>query len=1038
MKIHTLDIQAIGPFATHQHIDFTALDPAGIFLLDGPTGSGKSTILSALTFALYGQVPGDRKLDTLQSTLAAPGLRPEVHLDVSIGNRRFDILRWPAYYRPSKRKRAGGHPDVTEKPGIQLQEFIDGRWKAITTRIEEAAQLLQSVLGLNAEQFMRVILLPQGEFATFLKSSSRDREDLLRKLFGTHRFDQIPESIKARRDVLFEKVESDSAELHKLRTDVLETLNHQFGEGWWAPDSDAEDASAELETLDSEDFFEQAHQVVLEKISETREQQQNHVTKTEAARGQLTALQHRSEALQEFEKFQQRTQAHQAHQHQIQQCRTKLALHEQARPVLRAFESAMDAETVVRNSAEELKAAVADAHAAPLFSSWVRRLNTSEADYLDNKEGKTNPWVPLIQLGYQQQEAAQSLKQQFQQHAQLQRQQRDLQRQQAGITTKLEKLHENRVAKRSAHEEKSEQIANLQEQVTEIALHEQKVAELKSQLAAARELQEALKQQDDLDKALQQQIDQTQAVVDAHQALVQRRIDAAASLLAQELIPGEACVVCGSSEHPAPAEAKDLEEISQSRIEKSLTDVENSQNLRRHAEKRVNDHSRVLSQLQIKAGDRTLEETESLLSVEQEELKQMKAQDKELRALKNALSKLEDETTTLNDDINVAEKQATSLQVTLENIRQQKVELADRLHSALGEYETPQQFEQEVQNTLETLEKVASHHRKHEQVSEIFHTLQHAAEKELKDSGTPTLKALDSHEQAEEAKLDADTVNAYQHKVKQWDEEKTALAALSTTETIARGRKLSEQGRNIPTDQELAEAQEQLAHAETELNTVANAMGAQTALLQQVQRQQDSAQVVISRSAEQLKEYETVRDLLDVLRGEGENFYRMSLGSYVLAGRLEKVAAAASERLEKMTQGRYELEHDDTRTGRGKAGLDLKVRDHVNDTYRNPSTLSGGETFMASLALALGLADTVQAEAGGISMDTLFIDEGFGSLDQETLEQVMGVLEGLHHDGRSIGLVSHVEAMKAQIPFQIQVRKSLTGSDISVQTPLEH
>src|SRR5699024_3600100 len=144
-------------------------------------------------------------------------------------------------------------------------------------------------------------------------------------------------------------------------------------------------------------------------------------------------------------------------------------------------------------------------------------------------------------------------------------------------------------------------------------------------------------------------------------------------------------------------------------------------------------------------------------------------------------------------------------------------------------------------------------------------------------------------------------------------------------------------------------------------------------------------------------------DLGDVVAGPGENAVSMPLRSFVLAGWLEQIAAHASERLNRMTVRPYELQHALNHGGPSNAGLNLEVIDHLNDTVRNPSTLSGGETFMASLALALGLADAVQAQAGGIAMDTLFIDEGFGSLDTQTLDDVMGVLDALQDDGRLIG-----------------------------------
>jgi exonuclease SbcC len=174
-------------------------------------------------------------------------------------------------------------------------------------------------------------------------------------------------------------------------------------------------------------------------------------------------------------------------------------------------------------------------------------------------------------------------------------------------------------------------------------------------------------------------------------------------------------------------------------------------------------------------------------------------------------------------------------------------------------------------------------------------------------------------------------------------------------------------------------------------------------------------------------------ELAETARGAGDNGYKMSLNSYVLAARLEQVAAAASERLVAMSDGRYTLQHTDAKAARGaKSGLGLEVVDEWTGQRRDTATLSGGESFMASLALALGLADVVQQEAGGVDIETLFVDEGFGSLDEQSLEQVMDALEGLRDGGRVVGLVSHVAEMKQRISSQLQVIKSRNGSTVRI------
>ena len=174
------------------------------------------------------------------------------------------------------------------------------------------------------------------------------------------------------------------------------------------------------------------------------------------------------------------------------------------------------------------------------------------------------------------------------------------------------------------------------------------------------------------------------------------------------------------------------------------------------------------------------------------------------------------------------------------------------------------------------------------------------------------------------------------------------------------------------------------------------------------------------------------RTLADLAAGQGANTLRMTLSAFVLAARLEEVAAAASERLLAMTLGRYSLIHTDARRGAGRSGLGLLACDAWTGVDRDTSTLSGGETFLASLALALGLADVVTAESAGTRMEALFVDEGFGTLDEDTLDEVMNVLDGLRAGGRIVGIVSHVSELRQRIPAQVHVRKGRSGSHVAI------
>src|SRR5699024_983426 len=250
MRIHRLSFQAIGPYPGKQDLAFEQLDAAGLFLLDGPTGAGKSTILDVVTFALYGKADDERKNTELHSTLAEPGTPPTITFDVSFGSRRFVIDRVLQHFAPRRGAQDADHV-ATRQASIALSEVVEGQSQQLTTRVDEAQQILRSVIGLTREQFTSVVLLPQGEFARFLKASSNDREAILRQLFNTHRFDEIGDYLAAEAKKLRGSVEADAQRRQSLRAGIIETAQTYTQPGD-DTDTDAEAEAVDLEALDLE------------------------------------------------------------------------------------------------------------------------------------------------------------------------------------------------------------------------------------------------------------------------------------------------------------------------------------------------------------------------------------------------------------------------------------------------------------------------------------------------------------------------------------------------------------------------------------------------------------------------------------------------------------------------------------------------------------------------------------------------------------------------------------------------------------------
>lgn len=302
----------------------------------------------------------------------------------------------------------------------------------------------------------------------------------------------------------------------------------------------------------------------------------------------------------------------------------------------------------------------------------------------------------------------------------------------------------------------------------------------------------------------------------------------------------------------------------------------------------------------------------------------------------------------------------------------------------------------------------------------------------LADSEFETVEAL------RDALLDPETAAAHKLAVTAYDQEGQRLMLRREGEDSAAALDGHGEPLPVPDEEDLVMASDAASEARRRLTKCSVDLGLMEASAEALQAYGRELAEASERIRPLEERYELLRSVTDTARGLGENGYKMTLSTYVLAARLEQVAAAATERLSAMTGGRYALVHSDSTSGNKKAGLGLHVTDAWTGQHRDTSTLSGGEGFMASLALALGLADVVQQEAGGVSIETLFVDEGFGSLDDTSLEQVMDALEGLRDGGRVVGLVSHVAEMKQRIGAQLQITKGRNGSTVrfSAGTPV--
>ncbi|GAA1118721.1 SMC family ATPase [Citricoccus alkalitolerans] len=1018
MRIHRLELQAFGPFAGREDIDFTELNEAGLFLLDGPTGAGKSTVLAGICFALYGTVPGGRSAEGLASTQSPIGTRPEVLLDFTIGARNFEVLRWPKYRRPAKRQRQGeaGISLTEEKAGAVLREFRDGEWVEVSVRADEIGQLLRQELYLDADQFMRVVLLPQGEFAAFLRAGSQDKETLLRKLFGTGRYDGVATSLAARQQSLEHAARRDRDLVATARQDLLFSLQDGLGKGWW-------DSEGEPEGWPDTELVSQSTAAVAAALESSRVARHDAVEETSRAQRAVDAVRRTRQDVQAAQAWADRTSRHEGQRGPTVSARSAVERHRAAVPVNRRAAEARAAEDAHREHRAALDRALDRAWADDWCLAWDRdregdETSTGLAPRFDDLRQRAER--DLDRLADRERDAA------------------ALTRAEAERARLVDSIEVSTRTATAAEAERDVLVAaqrSLHQRLEDLAspaaglgpaksLLEQATARKEAALAHERDHHARVAAEDSLRTAT----DRAQAAVDAWQDVVERRLAGAASLLAAALQDGEACQVCGSVDHPFPA-APGGAEISAEAQDRARQDMDGLTAARRRAEAAVDEARRTAESSRLASAGLSPQDAEVALSQARDAVSAAQQAARDLESTRTAVQQNEEDqlvqakvAETARGDLAAAQTRLTAADEEIDRLRRVVAEALDGrtdLAEVRRELEAAKQLVDAVvvaaaaETTHRSLALQAAEHLTAELVASPFATVE--------DVHAAVLPAED------ETRLAAF--------VRDWDHEEARLAELAASESVQRGRELLRAGVEPPSEQEVVQHEAALDAATQHRDAAGERVGVLESLHRQTVRQAGVLTEVAGRSAGQVADLEETEGLLRLVRGAGENSYKMTLGSYVLAGRLEEVVAAATERLLGMTQGRYELRHDDSARGRGIRGLDITVFDRYTEDERAASTLSGGETFMASLALALGLADTVQAEAGGVDMDTLFVDEGFGSLDTATLADVMDVLDGLQAGGRTIGIVSHVDRMKQDIGYRIEVQKTQQGSHLQVCVP---
>ena len=991
MRLHRLRMTAFGPFADTQTVDFDALAAGGLFLLRGATGAGKTSVLDAVCYALYGTVPGSRPRTRLRSDHARAEVRTEVQLEVTLGGRRLEITRSPEQARAKKR----GTGSTLEKAQTLLREWsARGQdapgWQPRSKSHQEVGAEVQQLIGMSREQFCQVVLLPQGEFSRFLHSDARDRADLLGRLFDTARFRAVEEWLAERRQRTDKACQAVRDEIGAL----LERVREAAGA----------DAAGEPEALAPG-----AEPEALGWAAQLRVQAREQLAIAESWRAGAGAGQRlaadRARAVGVLADRQQRHRRAVLRSHELEQraaeqaaAEARLERAQRADAVLPLGRLRDDAERARRRLAEEQRAARA-LLPEPLRAAGADELSAAERASREELGGLRSL------LAAEERFHADARRQRL-----LEAEREDAEAQRADADGWLARWPELR----QAADARVEQARQAETRVQQLA---EQVTEARRRQAAAEEAQ-ALQAR--LAVGLEQELTLRQSAVAAHESwleLREQRLRGMAAELAQGLRPGADCPVCGSAEHPRPALAgpdqvtRAQEEQAERAHRAALRDAEAARDALQELRRR-------LASLSAVSGERPaagLREAADALAAEHDRAQREAAAGVRARQEATALEREHERRLEQSQRATGSVAAATAL---LDALDLRQGELAAELERGRAGARSVAERSAELGRLADRLASALAAARAAtagaEAADRAGADVQQAARREgFADAEAASAAALP----ADRAARLRDAVAAHHAELARIgtelaDPELLAAAALPVAEPD-----------RVRSALEAAEAALRRAH------TAVHSARERCAALDRLS----------ARLAEQLRtlaplaeEHATAARMAGLASGSSAgNTLRMSLETYVLAARLEQVAAAAGARLAVMSQGRYTLAHSDARAkGGGRSGLGLSVLDAWTGQERDTSTLSGGESFFASLALALGLADVVTDEAGGMPLDTLFIDEGFGSLDEDTLEDVLDVLDRLRERDRAVGIVSHVADLRARVPAQLEVRKGRSGSTL--------
>ena len=1020
MKPISLTIEAFGPYRDRVTLDFSALQNHSMFLISGPTGAGKTSILDAMIYALYGEPSGEvRKTDAIRSDFAEPERMTRVDFSFAVGEAQYRVERLPKQLVAKKR----GTGMREQNASATVYEMKDGEWKVIATSAAAIRDIVQRIIGFRKDQFLQVVLLPQGEFRKLLVASTSEREELLHTLFRTELYRKLQEALKAAYDDAKAGIE---ANLTKQAA-MIQSIPHD-------EDTPVLTAQHVRELLANREPYHDG--LVVKRDEAVAEVEQfNALRKEWAVYNQ--AQQSLTEAASKLDLVK-------AREGERSSLREKVQFLTSLTPTYELYKQFSDKQSVLKT----LETALSDAKKGVEIASQQESKCTEAHEVLVSQaetiQAKRTTLAQLRQQSEKFDELALLNKELITLKRNLETQDREksdaeLQAQHKLVADLEVALVEAR-KQFQANSKALESIPRIQEQLG----HLQRYSEL---LGQKQKLQHDIDGKDRSLAAIDESVKNSKVQLERLEHLM---AEGRAFELVHLVVDNEPCPVCGSTEHPQLASKPELyptkEEVEAARavrdeaIQKQASEIGQKETLviRLHElDEEVKEQVSKLTSLIDGFSEDTFDSIQQDLLSQMEQLtalrsdteqlsKTIATNEGELSGAKETLAKLEMAHKELLESLHDLEIQLSSVQAKIDalskilpttdldtwrkqiesleteiNAYDEQVKVCEsnleaarkQLNAQQGRLETLSAQVQEETNSLDVIYKEYIKSLQSISLGEVDF-IEALGDYNALDTFRTELYALDEDFNKAQAVYDAAL--------------KVAKSIVEPSATVSDEVYDAAVERRDALVGNLAAWEKETKHIETTLASLEEldvAMG------------------------EARNEVEFLSRLNDLANGGEQGFKNVTFERYVLGAILDEVVYAANLRLQKMSRSRYSLERSDyTGGGRGKQGLDLAVMDAFTGQSRPANTLSGGETFLASMALALGLADVIQSYAGGIHMDTMFIDEGFGTLDPDTLELAMETLVQLQSSGRLIGMISHVPELKTRIPAHLEVTRGDDGS----------